>query len=438
MLPHNPAFVSLLTLVMPFLTTSELDDFLVQFTGTRGRHRSLQGTPSVDTSSFFDGITDSIAPPASNGWIDEQLWRAFDSGIGKPGARGEVGSVKIRYVTVRGSGTRGGVILSPGHGEPIEKYAEQIWNLQQAGFSPIYGLDHRGQGRSTRLLDDHFKSHVEAATDFTADFRAFVSLADAEMSARGEGGGKRFLHCHSMGCAIAFSYLIEEYYAQRANVFNAVAANAPLIKPVTDPFPYSVAVLIGEAMKAVGLGEAYPPTKGKSFDELYRYDEARPDRLNLHYGANCHAKRDQSYEAGHTGLCLGDVTGNFAAEFFGMYSTFEAFSRGKLSVPILLQQAKDVDGNDGVVVNAPQESFCSSAVDSCTLSKYPNSAHNIWFERDSVRTAALSEVYTFYDSKAAAKQAQNSLPPMCSGWWFWCAGEHCDCIWSCSHPAASC
>jgi alpha-beta hydrolase superfamily lysophospholipase len=241
-----------------------------------------------------------------------------------------------------------------------------------------------------------------------------------------------------MGCAIAFSYLIEEYYAQRANVFNAVAANAPLIKPVTDPFPYSVAVFIGQAMIAVGLGEAYPPTKGKSFEELYQYDASRSDRQNLHYGANCHAKRDQAYEAGHTGLCLGDVTGNFAAEFFGMYSTFEAFSRGKLSVPLLLQQAKDVGGHDGLVVNAPQASFCSSAVDSCFLSKYPNSEHNIWFERDSIRTAALSEVYAFYDSKASVKNEQNSLPPMCRWWQFWCSSENCDCIWSCSHPAASC
>lgn len=243
-----------------------------------------------------------------------------------------------------------------------------------------------------------------------------------------------------MGCAVAFTYLIEEYYAQRANVFHAVGANAPLIKPVTDPFPYSVAVLIGQTMVALGLGEAYPPTRGKTFDELYAFDATRPARQSLHYEANCHAKRATSYSAGHTGLCLGDVTANFAKEFFGMYDAFAEFTRGKLSVPILLQQAKtNADGHDGKVINAPQEAFCTNTADKCTLTRYPTSSHNIWFEADSIRTPALAEVAAFYDANAASVVQQNSLPSMCSWWEFWCAGDKlCDCIWSCKHPAARC
>merc|ERR1711988_332600 len=150
------------------------------------------------------------------------------------------------------------------------------------------------------------------------------------------------------GCAIAFTYLLEEYYAQRPNVFNAVAANAPLIQPVTAPFPYAVAVLIGEAMHAVGLDTSYPPTKGGSFEEIYTYDAQRPVRLNLNY------------------------------------------------------------------------------------------FHNIWFETDSIRNPALAEVYDFYDRLGATQPpSQNNLPDMCPWWKGWCAFGHCDCIWSCSHPAAN-
>lgn len=445
-LPHDRKFIKLLEAMGPYVSTDDMDGFLHKLNhdspdslaawdqAKLGGRRRLTGFPA----NWLDGSTEKIAPvlhPSS--WIDgpETTWRTFDSTIPAP----DGSTVKIHYVTVEGTGSRGGVIVSVGHGEPAEKYAEQLYNLREAGFSPIYALDHRGQGRSSRLLADTFKSHVVSSDHFIQDFRAFVALTDAEMTTLSKGAGKRFLHCHSMGCAIAFTYLLEEYYAQRPNVFNAVAANAPLIKPVTAPFPYFVAVGIGQTMSLLGLGESYPPTKGKSFDELYTYDASRPVRLNLHYEKNCHRLRNMVVGDGHTGLCLGDVTGNFAKEFFGMYSTFEAFTRGRLSVPILIQQAKnDADGTDGTVVNAPQETFCSRA-DGCSVTKYPQSNHNIWFETDSIRDAALTEAYTFYDSKAdVGPPAQNALPDMCGWWKFWCSAENCDCIWSCSHPAASC
>jgi lysophospholipase len=442
-LPHDKQFIKLLADMGPYVSTEDMDGFLHKLThdsegelaafdeqAMKSGRRQLTAFPD----GWMDGSTEKIAKETTSGWINTQSWRTFDSAIARP----DGGTVKLHYVTVEGPGTRGGVIVSVGHGEPAEKYAEQLHNLREAGFSPIYALDHRGQGRSSRLLDDTFKSHVQASDDFIRDFRAFVGLADAEMTTLSKGAGKRFLHCHSMGCAIGFTYLLEEYYAQRPNIFNAVAANAPLVKPVTSPFPYSVAVLVGATMDALGLGESYPPTKGKSFEELYAYDATRPVRLNLHYQHNCHGNRNTEYLAGHTGLCLGDVTGNFAKEFFGMYTTFEDFTRGRLSIPILIQQAKNNDdGSDGIVINAPQETFCSRA-DGCKVTKYPNANHNIWFETDGIRNSALQEAFEFYDSKANVGPAvQNKLPDMCSGWKWWCAWENCDCIWSCSHAAAN-
>jgi len=359
----------------------------------------------------------------------------------------------LSYVTARGSGTRGGVVVSVGHTEPAEKYAEQIFNLITEGFSPVYALDHRGQGRSSRLLpNEPFKSHVEMAGDFVTDLRAFVTLVDAEMTRLNEGHGKRFLHCHSLGCAVSFTYLIEEYYAQRPNIFHAVAANAPLIQPVTDPFPYPVAVFIGQGMLALGLDTSYPPTKGKPFDQFYCTDATcsapnlpadRPDRQVIQY-ARCHAYRNVQYGPGHQGLCLGDVTARFAAEFFSMYDKFTQFYlkslKGKLAIPILLQGARDKDGkgHDGIVVNGEQDNFCAHA-GACTLRRYTESEHNIWFEKDEIRTRALAEVYDFYDQHASAVAPQKALPRVCGWWEPWCGVVGCEsCIWSCSHPAARC
>lgn len=317
----------------------------------------------------------------------------------------------------------------------LRRYAEQIHDLVSEGFSPVYALDHRGQGRSTRLLvDDSFKSHVESAADFINDFRVFVSLVDED-----KGSDKLFLHCHSMGCAIGLTYLMEEHYAQRPTKFNAVAANAPLIQPNTDPFPYTIATAIGHAMLFFGLDTYYPPTKGASFAELYVDNPDRPDRQRIQI-ARCIAREKTTYPAGHDGLCLGDVSALFAAEFFGMYDAFVSFQNvnAKLSTPILLQQARDNgDGSDGVVINTEQTNFCNNAATSCTRTQYDQAEHNIWFETDSIRTAALNEAYAFYDSKGDSLTPQGALPPTCY-WRTWCSIFGCDCISDCSHPASRC
>lgn len=437
-----------LDIAAPHITVHEAEEWLSQFdtasTGTglhqRSRHL-LAGAPVINLPSSLTG--DIIKPEAYNGWINggaefgAVTWSNFTSTISR---RGDSASVVINYVKARGSGTRGGVIISVGHTEPAEKYAEQIHDLLSAGFSPVYALDHRGQGRSTRLLaDDSFKSHVESASDFISDFRVFVSRVDSEMIASGEGSGKRFLHCHSMGCAIGLTFLMEEHYAQRPTIFNAVAANAPLIQPNTDPFPYGVATVIGDAMLLLGLDTSYPPTKGKPFDELYVDNTVKPDRQRTQT-ARCQARRDTGYPTGHYGLCLGDVTARFAAEFFGMYNAFVSFQnvKAKLSTPVLLQQAKDTgDGSDGIVINTEQTKFCTDACGSCTLTSYSESEHNIWFEKDSIRTTALNEAYNFYDAHAGSVAPQGALPPTCY-WRTWCSLFGCDCIHDCNHPAARC
>lgn len=425
----NEAVALLAELIRPWVSSAELDEFISRISGRVGGHRALEATEATkaDHRALQASSTDVIKPEYLSPWVDLQQWRTFTSAS----PRSDGGPVTVQYVTARGSGTRGAVLVSVGNAEPAEKYSEQVVDLLAAGFSPVYVLDHRGQGRSTRLLDETFKSHVDDFGHFVQDFRDLVgTVVNEQVSEQGEAG-KLFLHCHSMGCAIAFRFLIEEYEAQRPNRFNAVAASSPLIKPNTDPFPYQVAVFIGEAMLLLGLGEEYPPTRGRAFEHFYSPDPAVSQRQQL-YRQYCNTKRNATYAAGHTGLCLGDPTANFAANFFSVYTdTFQAFTSGSLSVPILIQQAKTTeDGHDGTVMNAPQEAFCSQQ-DDCTLTRYPESAHNIWFEADAIRTAALDEVYAFYEQHGGTLVAQNGLPPppACSWWQFWCAVIECKCTW---------
>ena len=92
---------------------------------------------------------------------------------------------------------------------------------------------------------------------------------------------------------------------------------------------------------------------------------------------------------------------------------------GKLSIPVLLKQA----GDDGSVLLPPQAAFCDGSCSSCTLTKYDTSRHNIWWEIDSIRDAALSEVSEFFGMHTSGPAEQNALPPKPTCPWYsqwWC------------------
>src|SRR5512143_3845690 len=54
---------------------------------------------------------------------------------------------------------RGSIVLSPGRGEPIEKYGEFIGECLARGFV-VLAHDWRGQGLSARELPDRLKGHA--------------------------------------------------------------------------------------------------------------------------------------------------------------------------------------------------------------------------------------------------------------------------------------
>lgn len=372
-------------------------------------------------------------------WLASQSWRSFTSTVGRPGSR-STRDVNIRYVTIgrpsEDPRPSQAVIVSVGQSEPVAKYDEFLQDLLSQGYSPIYVVEHRGQGTSDRLLPDHFKNHVESSEDFVADFKQFVDLAIAEIEAQ-TTTSKTFLACHSMGCAVAFRHLLNEYQAQRPTVFNAIVANAPLIKADTDPFPYLVATAMGEVMVAFGIGEWYAPTKDKPFEESYGDDAFAGSTTSslerwLRHRDRCVAHRDAKLGANqHTGLCLGGVTGQFAKEFFDLFDAIDEFndSKGKISTPVLIQMAGSPSGSDGLVLNPETTTFCKESLKACTLSQYSDSKHNIWWERDEIRDSALVEMHNFFQKHDGNTVPQCPLPASCGQW------DYSWSNWGCKNPS---
>jgi len=94
------------------------------------------------------------------------------------------------------AGGRGTVCVFTGRNEYIEKYFETVRDLRQRGYA-VAVIDWRGQGHSSRRLDNPFKGHVERFSEYQIDVAAFVKqvvLPDCPPP--------YFAMAHSMGGAV--------------------------------------------------------------------------------------------------------------------------------------------------------------------------------------------------------------------------------------------
>jgi lysophospholipase len=172
--------------------------------------------------------------------------------------------VELRYkiaVPERGA-SRGSVLLLQGRAENIEKYSEQIGRLNQAGFS-VFTFDWRGQGLSSRLLDDSHKGHVRNFSEYLEDIEEF----DRKIWSKKAGDEKRYLIAHSLGGHVALRYLVEK----KVEV-DAALLVSPMFGINTSPWPRQVAELLAASAVLTGFEESYIPGSGPYIGRVYSKD----------------------------------------------------------------------------------------------------------------------------------------------------------------------
>lgn len=132
----------------------------------------------------------------------------------------------IRYTKYgQSKGKKGSIVLSPGRTESSLKYAEFAYDFIQKGYSPIFIIDHRGQGLSPRALENTNKGFVAEFSHFVDDFEDFVNqvvLTDKKTNRE-----KLYLVGHSMGVAISNIY---NQRVGKSNPFKAAGLFGGMIK----------------------------------------------------------------------------------------------------------------------------------------------------------------------------------------------------------------
>lgn len=164
---------------------------------------------------------------------------------------GEHDSVTLRVMlmTAATDHPRGSIIIYPGRTEFIEKYFETIIDLSERGFNVLIS-DPRGQGLSSRLLDDPLKSYVRDFQDYADDLGSLVETFTPLLPK------PHILMGHSMGGCVVLQSVISGTTNPAA-----VVCSAPMLGLFDLDSPLMLAVRV---LNRLGLSKhELPMQKGK-------------------------------------------------------------------------------------------------------------------------------------------------------------------------------
>lgn len=285
-------------------------------------------------------------------------------------------NVQIHYRTLLSPSSQNCLVILPGRTEPIEKYAELVYDLQQtpAGQNMDYFLmDHRGQGQSGRMAKPSDMGHVDKFDNYVADLESFIKQQNLDKRCE-----HKFLLAHSMGAGIATAYLLKN-----PKSFDRVVLSSPMLKIQTKPYSYATACAIVKTMVMAGRGAKFAIGQ-KPFDSAAKFESntftTSPERFK---------KTMELFET-NPSTKVGGVSNRWILEV--MKATNEIRPRyHEISTPMIMINA----GNETYSEPSEMEKLCKEAPN-CKQVFLPTSKHEVFNDRDENRNIAIHEAAEFF------------------------------------------
>lgn len=137
---------------------------------------------------------------------------------------------------------KGTVLIVQGYSEFIEKYEEVICEFRDKGYA-VVAYDSRGQGLSTRFINDFHKGYVDSYSAMIDDMQQVYDEVVSGMPK------PHILLAHSMGGNVSMRFLQE-----KKPVFDHAFLSAPMLAWNE---PVAIVSLLASALVYIGKGEAY-------------------------------------------------------------------------------------------------------------------------------------------------------------------------------------
>ncbi|MGI9353986.1 MAG: alpha/beta fold hydrolase [Rhizobiaceae bacterium] len=301
--------------------------------------------------------------PLPSGW----QW-----GIFSPEAGIELRTGRVKTPASPGKGT---ILLIPGYTSMLELYSETIQNFVDDGYD-VAGIEYRGQGLSTRELDNPEKGFVDSYDKMTNDIANYIEKLKAD------GAGDINVYASSMGAHLALRMAgndqppVEAYFLL-----------TPMVKIETGAFPYNVARAIATFYSLSGLGEAFAPGQTPFVPGKEKLGTASPCMDN----AKTAQIRDALYIRNEKYRVSG-TTNQWVRRT--MNSTDEISSPGfleRIDKPFFV-----VTAGDDKWVSTPAATQMCEALGSCEAAHYPESRHCIDREKPETTRDILDKAKAFF------------------------------------------
>lgn len=270
------------------------------------------------------------------------------------------------------------IILVPGRIESYIKYSELACDLFHCGYDVII-IDHRGQGKSDRLLPDSHRGHVVRFSHYIDDLEM---LCQHERLT--EKYPLRYALAHSMGAAILSGLLIRQ-----PGLFTAAVLSAPMFDIVL-PLPRWL------ANRILDWAEECPAWRNRYALGTGRW-QAWPFLANRLTHSRVRYQRNIRLYADDPDLRMGGPTYHWVYE--GLRAGQEILSKtATITTPLMVLQAEQ----EKIVSNAAIEAFCTAMQNNgkpCYGAKpylIAGARHEIFFEKDNIRAKALQLTMDFF------------------------------------------
>ena len=281
---------------------------------------------------------------------------------------------------------RGTVVLVQGRSEYIEKYFETVSDLRRRGFW-VATFDWRGQGGSSRDLENPNKGHIWDFGQYDHDLKCFmhqVVFPDCPAPYYGLG--------HSMG-----GHNLLRHAGLGLCQFDRMVLSAPMLRLSREllGMPHDMVTIAVTLASWLGLGEKYVP--GGSDQNLNQ----KPFKKNKLTRDPVRFERNQKVIEAAPHLNIGSPT--YAWLLAALRSTANVMQpsyASAIKIPILLIGA----GSDRIVSNIATREF-SERVKNGSNIIIPNARHEILQEGDGIREQFWAGFDAFIPGEAADKLA---------------------------------
>ena len=283
-----------------------------------------------------------------------------------------INKTSIYYEKYVNKNTNKVIVISHGFCENLIKLTELIYYFYKKGYS-VYGIEHRGMGRSTHLGEDMTQVHVEKFDYYLLDMNKFIN----EIVKKDCPDKKIYLFGHSLGGLIATRYVQENPNDIEKLVLCSPFYGAKL------KFPYWIVQMVSKAYIKAGREKKYVLIH----DEYESYVEFE----NAHTTSKSRYEFAKSINEKYKHFCMAGGSYKWLSECLNAQKElFLPENMEKFKNKILLVSC----GKDALVVTKKHNEF-KTKMENCEVFKLPFSKHEPYFENDRIMKKFYNKVFEF-------------------------------------------